>query len=45
MCQRSEWHEEGWRPFTALMGDRDPGMAPMAREMNEIGFCPGVPLS
>jgi RNA polymerase subunit RPABC4/transcription elongation factor Spt4 len=45
MCQRSEWHEEGWSPFTALSADLDPESAPMTREMNETGFYPGVPLS
>lgn len=42
MCKRSDWHEEGWSPFA---GDLDPAFAPMARELNETGFFPGVPPS
>ena len=45
MCKRSEWHEEGWSPFTALVSELDPALAPMAREVNEAGFYLGVPLS
>lgn len=45
MCMRSEWLAEGWSPFAALLGDLDPALAPMARELNETAFQPGVPLS
>jgi hypothetical protein len=44
MCKRSEWLEEGWSPFAALLGDLDPALAPMARELNETSFDHGASL-
>jgi hypothetical protein len=45
MCQRSEWFREPWSPLGALLGDLDPGAAPLRRELDEVSFFPGVPLS